>query len=44
MFDQVTKKYHTYALDNLYNSVKFAHAAWTSKNKIKIFGVTWQGG
>jgi len=31
-------------LENLYNSVKFAYAAWTSKNKVKIFGVTWQGG
>ena len=31
-------------MDNLYNSVKFAFSAWTSKNKVKLFGVTWQGG
>ena len=43
-FDQLEEKYHNCWFDNLYQSAKFAKAAYKPTNKVQISGPTWKGG
>jgi hypothetical protein len=43
LFDTLETKYHRIGLDNLYNSAKFARAAYLHKMKVCVSGVTRKG-
>ena len=44
MFDQLENKFHNCCFDNLYLSARFAKAAWTHSNKVRISGPTRKRG
>ena len=44
MFDQLENKFHNCWFDNLYLSARFAKAAWTHSNKVRISGPTRKSG
>ena len=44
MFDQLENKFHNCWYDNLYLSARFAKAAWTHDNKVRILGPTRKSG